>query len=111
MSFISDLFSTGSTQTAGGSLIGDVGDLGLGLVQNRGKQIEGQYKVELQQLLNDNTKTKGQVDAELGRLNAERDAKLGEIKTEQTKLYLAYGLGALVVVGLVVGLIAWLKDT
>jgi hypothetical protein len=107
MSFITDFF--GKTG-AGTSLVGDVGDIGISLVQNRGKQIEGEYKVELQKLLNDQTKTKAELDSELAKLNASRDAQLGEIKTEQTKLYLGYGLAIVAVIGVVVGLIVWIKD-
>lgn len=107
MSFITDFFSkTG----AGSSLVGDAGDIGLGLVQNRGKQIEGEYKVELQKLLNDQTKTKAELDSELAKLNATREAALGEVKTEQTKLYLGYGLAIVAVLGIVIGVIVWIKD-
>lgn len=107
MSFITDFF--GKTG-AGSSLVGDAGDIGLGLVQNRGKQIEGEYKVELQKLLNDQTKTKAELDSELAKLNATREAQLGEVKTEQTKLYLGYGLAIVAVIGVVVGIVVWIKD-
>lgn len=107
MSFITDFF--GKTG-AGTSLVGDVGDIGIGLVQNRGKQIEGEYKVELQKLLNDQTKTKAELDTELTRLNAQRDAALGEVRTEQTKVYLGYGLAIVAVVGIVVGIVVWIKN-
>lgn len=108
-SFLDSLFSSGSTATAGGNLLGDAGDIGLGLVQNKGKQIEGQYKVELQKLINDQTKTQAEVNAELARLNTARDAALGDVKTEQAKIYLGYGLGIVAVIGVVVALLAWIR--
>lgn len=109
-SFFSTLFTTGSSATAGGNLIGDVGDIGVGLVQNRGKQIEGTYKVELQKLLNDQTKTKAELDAELAKLNASRDAAIAQVNADNLKLYLGYGLAAIVVIGVVVAVVTWIRD-
>ena len=106
MSFITDFFGKGG---AGTSLIGDAGDIGLGIVQNNGKQIDGQYKVELQKLLNDQTKTKAELEVELGKLNASRDAQLAAVNSANTKLYLGYGLAAIGVIGVLIGVVAWIK--
>lgn len=106
----SGLFSSFFGSGTGSSLITLGGNLGLTALQNRGSQIKGQYSVELQKLLNDQTKTKAQLDAELGRLNAQRDVALGEVRTEQIKVYLGYGLAIVAVVGIVVGIVVWIKD-
>lgn len=106
MSFITDFFGKGG---AGSSLITVGGNLGASAIANQGEAIKGQYSVELQKLLNDNTKTKAELDAELGRLNATRDAQLAAVNSEKTKLYLGYGLAAIGVIGLIVGVVAWIK--
>lgn len=106
MSFITDFFGTGG---AGTSLISVGGNLGASAIKNQGVAIKGQYDVELQKLLNDQTKTKAELDTELGRLNATRDAQLAAVNTEQTKLYLGYGLAVVAVIGVAVALVVWIK--
>lgn len=101
-------FNWNSFLGAGGSganLLNTGGQLGLTALQNRGKEIQGEYSVELQKLLNNATKTKAEVDVELAKLNASRDQALGAVETSKARLYLGYGLAGLVVLGIVVGIV------
>lgn len=107
MSFLTDFFGKSG---AGTSLISVGGNLGASAIANQGIAIKGQYDVELQKLLNDQTKTKAELDSELGRLNATRDAQLAAVNTEQTKLYLGYGLAVVAVIGVVIGIVVWIKN-
>lgn len=75
------------------------GSLGISALQNRGTQIQGQYKTELQKLQNDAALTQAQKDEALLKLNTEYAKATGDIKSQQTKLYIQAAAMVLVLGG------------
>lgn len=80
MSFITDFFGKDG---AGSSLVSSAGQIGLGLVQNEGTKIQGDYQVKLKQLTNDATLSQEQFQLALTKLNAERDSALAEYNDQK----------------------------
>ncbi len=80
MSFVSDFFGAGGT---GSSLVSSAGQIGIGLVQNEGSKIQGDYQVKLKQLTNDASLSQDQFQLSLTKLNAERDAALAEANDQK----------------------------
>nr|WP_293838560.1 hypothetical protein [uncultured Arsenicibacter sp.] len=90
---MSDNTSSTNTNQAGSlsvwsNLLNVGGNLGLTALQNRGSQIKGQYAVELQALQNDAAMTQAQKDQALLKLNTEYAKATGDVKAQQTKLYI-----------------------
>lgn len=73
MSAFGDFFGSGG---AGSSLIDSGGQIGLGLVNNNGARIQGEYAVALKRLANDASLSEAQLGIEIKKLDAKRDADL-----------------------------------
>lgn len=80
MSFITDFFGSGGV---GSSLVGSAGSVATGLVANKGEEIKGYYKTELQKLTNDATLSNEQFQLELAKLNQTRDAALADYNDQK----------------------------
>ncbi|GAB3761396.1 LPXTG cell wall anchor domain-containing protein [Spirosoma pomorum] len=73
--FISKFFGSGGTGT---SLVTTGGQIGLGLVGNKTKEIEGNYAVKLAELTANANLNTQQFNIELAKLNAEKEAAMSE---------------------------------
>jgi hypothetical protein len=102
---MSDFISTffGSTGT-GTSVVNTGGQIGLGLVNNKTKEIEGNYAVKLTELGNDRSLTTQQFNVELAKLNAQRDQDLAAASSSKLNSVLVL-VGVLAVIGAVVAII------
>lgn len=67
------------------SVVSTTGNLGLGFLSNKGKEIEGEYKTELAKLANDGTLTKAQFETELAKINSARATQLETLSNERNK--------------------------
>ncbi len=93
--FLTDFFGSGGT---GASVVNTGGQIGLGLVGNKTKEIEGNYAVRLKELSNNATLSTQQFNVELAKLNAERDSALNEINEGKFNNVLIL-VGVLAVIG------------
>jgi LPXTG-motif cell wall-anchored protein len=102
---MNDFFTSffGSTG-AGTSVVNTGGQIGLGLVNNKTKEIEGNYAVKLKELGNNQTLTTQQFEVELAKLNAQRDAALAEVSSGKFNNTLIL-VGVLALIGAVVAVI------
>jgi LPXTG-motif cell wall-anchored protein len=68
------------------------GQIGLNLVGNKTKEIEGNYAVKLKELANNASLNDQQFKIELAKLDAEKDEALTKTNgTKQTQLFLLVG--------------------
>ena len=90
--FFSSFFGTGGF---GNNILNYAGSIGINLLSNRGKQIEGEYKTELQKLANEGNLSKAEFETKLAAINAARATQLEELSNERTK-------SSLIIIGVVV---------
>lgn len=80
------------------SIVTTTGNLGLGFLTNKGKEIEGEYKTELAKLNNEGINSKSEYEARLAAINASRTTQLQELSNERQKSTLV--VVAVIVLGL-----------
>ncbi len=100
-SFLTSFLGTGGTGT---TILNFAGTAGLTLLSNKGKEIEGQYKTELQKLANEGNLSQKEYETKLAAINANRVTQLQELSNERQKSNLVaigvivLGVGILVTV-------------
>lgn len=67
------------------NLVTGAGNVGVSLLSNKGKEIEGKYQTELQALYNQRDLSKAQFETELAKINANRASDLQTLSNERTK--------------------------
>ena len=67
------------------SIVTTTGNLGVSFLSNRGKEIEGEYKTELQKLANESNLSKAEFETKLAQINASRATQLEELSNERSK--------------------------